>query len=91
MLESYEEKIKVTETQLDGLEPNMKATEHMTNVSERLKEVDREAKSVSKRSRKASPPKIFKELTAMFEEVSESAKFRQQSEDARAEKDAAAC
>lgn len=53
MLESYAEKIKTMEHQLDGLAPNMKATEHMTDVNEKLNEIDREAEAARERARKA--------------------------------------
>lgn len=53
ILESYSEKIKSIEQQLDGLAPNMKATEHMTDVAERLNEIDREAEAARERARRA--------------------------------------
>lgn len=53
MLESHADKIKSTEQQLDGLAPNMKANEHMSDVAEKLNEIDREAETARDRARKA--------------------------------------
>lgn len=54
MIDSYMDKIKGFEEQLDGLAPNMKATEHMTDVTEKLNEMEREAEAARERARKAS-------------------------------------
>lgn len=53
MLDSYFEKIRTMEQQLDGLAPNMKATEHMTEVNEKIEAMDREADEARERARKA--------------------------------------
>ncbi|KAI0563580.1 Structural maintenance of chromosomes protein [Gracilaria domingensis] len=54
MLDSYSEKIRAMEHQLDGLAPNMKANEHMSDVNEKLAEIDREAEQARERARKAA-------------------------------------
>eukprot|EP00178_Gracilaria_changii_P018546 TRINITY_DN530_c0_g1_i1.p1 TRINITY_DN530_c0_g1~~TRINITY_DN530_c0_g1_i1.p1 ORF type:complete len:1242 (+),score=251.58 TRINITY_DN530_c0_g1_i1:154-3879(+) len=54
MLDSYVEKIRAMEHQLDGLAPNMKANEHMTDVNEKLAEIDRDAEQARERVRKAA-------------------------------------
>ncbi|PXF44817.1 Structural maintenance of chromosomes protein 1 [Gracilariopsis chorda] len=53
MLETYEEKIRAMQHQLDGLAPNMKANEHMSDVNEKLAEIDRDAEQARERARKA--------------------------------------
>lgn len=53
MIDAFAEKIKETEKQLDGLAPNMKAKEHMSDVAEKLNEIDREADSARDRARRA--------------------------------------
>ncbi|CAN8070880.1 unnamed protein product [Agarophyton chilense] len=54
MLDSYAEKIRTMEHQLDGLAPNMKANEHMSDVNEKLAEIDRDAEHARERARKAA-------------------------------------
>lgn len=53
MLATLSEKIRTMEQQLDGLAPNMRANEHMSDVQAKLAEVDREAETARERARKA--------------------------------------
>lgn len=53
ILESYSDDMKSIEQKLDGLAPNMKATEHMTDVVEKLNEIDREAEQAREHARQA--------------------------------------
>jgi structural maintenance of chromosome 1 len=50
----FEDRIKELEGQLDKLAPNMRASEHMADVSSRLDELDREAEVARERAKKAS-------------------------------------
>lgn len=53
MLDSYSETVRSMEQQLERLAPNMKANEHMTDVNEKLEEIDREADAARERARNA--------------------------------------
>lgn len=67
VVSSLGEKAKALSAQLDTLAPNMRATEHMTDVQERLGEVDREAEAARERARSA---------VAAFEELKQSRQDR---------------
>lgn len=54
MFSSFSDKIRSLEQQLDGLAPNMRAKEHMSDVQAKLGEVDREAEAARERARKAA-------------------------------------
>lgn len=60
MLRSFSEKIRSLEQQLDGLAPNMRANEHMSDVQAKLEDIDREAEAARERARKA---------VAVFEDI----------------------
>lgn len=53
MLSNFSEKVRSLEQQLDGLAPNMRANEHMSDVQAKLGEIDREAEAARERARKA--------------------------------------
>lgn len=53
MLDSFSEKIRSIEQQLDGLAPNMKANEHISDVNEKLEALDREAEEARTRQSKS--------------------------------------
>lgn len=53
ILGKFSEKIRTLEQQLDGLAPNMRATEHMSELQAKLGEMDREAETARERARNA--------------------------------------
>lgn len=53
MLSSLSEKVRTMEQQLDGLTPNLRAGEHMSDVQNKLAEIDRETENARERARKA--------------------------------------
>lgn len=52
-IEKYEEEIKTCEEQLGNLAPNMRAGEHMKDVSDRLEVLDKEADTAKQRAKVA--------------------------------------
>ena len=53
MLESFSERVRSLERQVNGIAPNMKATEHMAEVVEKLGTLDREAEEARIRQNQA--------------------------------------
>lgn len=53
MLGKFSEKVRTLEQQLDGLAPNMRATEHMSELQARIGEMEREGEATRERARKA--------------------------------------
>lgn len=53
ILGTFSEKVRSMEQQLDGLVPNMRATEHMSEAQAKLTAIDREAEAARERARKA--------------------------------------
>lgn len=53
MLSSLSQKTRAMEQQLDGLTPNLRAGEHMSEVQNRLADIDRDTENARERARKA--------------------------------------